>query len=127
MSELDDLLAPRPKPSTVGTLVYILFGLIVWAVQLTLVYGGHTLVCRLGWSPAWADAMVVGVSVVPAVAVVAVLAAPAPVARRLGLHPGMDDRRVYDRFARAVAALATVAILWTGATALVVSACTQGR
>jgi hypothetical protein len=39
----------------------------------------------------------------------------------------MDDRRVYDRFARAVAVLATVAILWTGATALLVTACTQGR
>jgi hypothetical protein len=127
MSDLDDLLAPRPKPSTLGTLVYILFGLIAWAVQLTLVYAGHTLACRLGWQAATADALVLGVSVVPAVAVVAFLAAPAPFARWLGLHPGMDDRRVYDRFARAVAVLATVAILWTGATALLVTACTQGR
>jgi hypothetical protein len=127
MSDLDDLLAPRPKPSTLGTLVYILFGLIVWAAQLTLVYLGHTLACRLGWPLQAADVLVLGGSIALAAIVIAFLAAPAPVARRLGLPPGMEDRRVYDRFARAIALLAAVAILWTGATALLVAACTQGR
>ncbi|MEX0405587.1 hypothetical protein ABGN05_07945 [Aquibium sp. LZ166] len=127
MDRLDELLTPNPKPSTVGTLVYILFGPILWALQFTLIYGGHTLACSQGATPAAGEWLVYAASIVPAVIVLVFLVVQTPFARILGLTRAMEDRRAYDRIAWAVALLSEFAIVWTGATALVVAACTQGR
>ena len=127
MDRLDELLTPKPKPSTVGTLVYILFGLIMWALQFTVLYGGHTLVCSQGGTPATGDWLVYSASIVPGAIVLAFLVAQSAFARVLGLTGDMEDRRIYDRFAWFVALLSWFAIIWTGSTALVLMACTQGR
>lgn len=127
MSDLQDLLRPRPKPSTPGTLIYLLFGPILWAIQLTVVYGGHTLVCSQGGTAAAAHSMTLVVSAVIGIADLAFLLAPGAFARGLGLTRDMDARRAYERVAWVGGALALVAIVWTGTTVLVVDACLQGR
>jgi hypothetical protein len=127
MSDLENLLRPRPEPSTLGTLAYLLLGPLAWALQLTLVYAGHTLVCSQGGSAALGDGLVIVVSAVLAVLVGSFLLFPLAVARVLGLTREMDARAAYDRIARVAGVLALVAIVWTGATAVLVEACAQGR
>ena len=48
MTELNNLICKKHLASAVGTLTYILVGPLLWAIQLTTVYGGHTLVCTDG-------------------------------------------------------------------------------
>ncbi|MDN2580914.1 hypothetical protein [Aquibium sp. ELW1220] len=127
MSDLENLLRPRPEPSTLGTLTYLLLGPLAWALQLTLVYAGHTLVCSQGGSAALGDGLVIVVSAVLAVLVGSFLLFPLAVARVLGLTREMDARAAYDRIARVAGVLALVAIVWTGTTAVLVEACAQGR
>ncbi|WP_187972819.1 hypothetical protein [Aquibium microcysteis] len=127
MSDLEKLLRPRPTPSTLGTLAYLLLGPLAWAMQLTLLYAGHTLFCSQGGSAALGDGLVIGVSAVLALLVGGFLLVPSAVARRLGLTREMDARAAYDRIAWMAGLLALVAILWTGTTAVLVEACVQGR
>ncbi len=127
MDRLDELLTPNPKPSTVGTLVYILFGPILWALQLAVIYGGHTLACSQGGTPATGEWLVYAASIVPGVVVLAFLVVQSPFARMMGLTRAMEDRKAYDRIAWVTALLSEFGIVWSGVTALVVTACTQGR
>jgi len=127
MSELDDLLRPRPSPSVLGTLAYLLFGPIVWAVQFTVVYASHTLVCSQDGSALLGDGIVIGSSVASAAAIVVFLLLPEAFARGLGLTRGMDARPAYLRIARIGAVLGLVAVTWIGTTALIVDACAQAR
>jgi len=127
MSDLENLLRPRPEPSTLGTLAYLLLGPLAWAMQLTILYAGHTLFCSQGGAPALGDGLVVGVSAVLALLVGGFLLFPLAVARILGLTREMDARAAYDRIARIAGILALVAIVWTGTTAVLVEACAQGR
>ncbi len=76
------------RASIVGTLAYMLFGPLTWAVQLTLVYGGHTLTCATGGGAALADWIVIAVSLVAALVVVVFLLMQDSMADVLGLAAG---------------------------------------
>lgn len=127
MDELDKLLEPSRNPSTAGTLAYLLFGLLVWSLQLVFVYGGHTLVCALGAPHEHASWLVIAATLACIAALAVFLLQQNAVARWIGLVPRMRERAGLDRIAQLVAVLAGAAVLWTGATALLVSSCVQGR
>lgn len=127
MSRTEDIVAEKSGPSTVGTLLYILAGLLAWALQFTAVYGGHTLVCALGASPALASAMVIVVTAATAVALALFLLMQDRSAWFFGLHEDTAGRASYDTISRLVGFLSLVAILWTGATVFVLNSCIQGR
>lgn len=118
---------PIPQPSTTGTLFYLLFGLIVWAAQLTLLYGAHTLVCALGASTAINTVIVGSVTIIAAAALLLLLLFQNRAARICGLPPRAEDRGTYDAITRTVCLLSLIAVFWTGMTAVIIEACAQGR
>lgn len=127
MSELEELVHKSRLAPAVGTLTYILFGPLLWSLQLTMVYGGHTLICTGGMPDAFGRLLVLAVSIALALVLVAFLFAHGAAARMFGLSGDTSGRLTYDRLSRLISYLALIAILWTGATALVVTACVQGR
>lgn len=84
MSERENRLRPGPRPSVPGTLACLLFGPILWAVQFTVVYASHTLVCSQGGSAPAGHGIVIGTSVALAAAIIAFLLLPERFARGLG-------------------------------------------
>lgn len=107
----------------------MLAGLIVWAIQFTLVYGVTSTLCARGW----ASAQFGGVGVVP-VAILAVtglsLAAVLAFllyALKLRSAWQANDGSGSDRFMYSAAALVSglslISIAWTGLPALILPAC----
>jgi hypothetical protein len=127
MSDPNRLLRETASPSTVGTLTYIMFGLLLWVLQLTVIYGGHVLVCSRSAPAELAGWIVYGATAVAALLLLGFVVWQSRAARLLGLTSAMADRRTYDRIALMIGALSGIAILWTGATAIVVTACEQAR
>lgn len=115
------------EPSTAGTLVFLMFGPLVWAGHLTLVYGGHTLVCLRGGMADAAGMYVLAVTVVAVLIVCSFIFQLERWARAMGLLTGEDANRTTHRIARLLAILSLIAVLWSGATVGLVSACVQGR
>ena len=114
------------EPSTLGTLAFILWGLIGWGLQFTAVYVGHTWLCAIGAST---GATGVAVAILTALAIAAILPvaiSPGWAAALIGLRPEKDTLHLIH-IARAVALLSIVASLWTGGVALFVNACELGR
>jgi hypothetical protein len=127
MTELKELVQRQHQASAVGTLTYILFGLILWGLQLSAVYGGHTLICTSGLAGSLSQVMVLAVTAVAALVLFAFLIGQHAAARLFGLRDDTAGRRTYDRLSRIIGMLAMVAIIWTGGTALVVASCLQAR
>lgn len=123
MSERQQEVSGGARPSTVGTLVYMLFGLIVWAVQFTTIYMTHTLVCTVGAPGAIASTLVVVVSAATAIGLVFALVRTDKLAVALGVNADAAGRTTYDGVFRILAILSVIAIVWTAATAFVVMAC----
>ena len=118
----------RPhEPSTIGTLAFLLWGPIVWGLQFTAIYLGHTWLCALGASPGTTTALAAIVTAVAVAAILPVAWAPARPAALAGLDRRDDDPRHLILVARAVALLSIIAALWTGAAAIVVEACELAR
>lgn len=116
----------RAPPSTLGTLVYILWGPIGWGGQLTLVYVGHTVFCALGATPL-VDVLI-GLATAFAMASIApIILAPTWPGALVRLHPQDADAGSLMVIARWLAVLASLAVLWTGATLLLVDACMFAR
>lgn len=117
----------RREPSTIGTLVFVMWGLIVWGVQFTAIYLGHTWFCALGASPAATTALAAILTAVAAAAILPVAWAPSRPAALVGLDRPDDDQRHLLLIARVVALLSIIAALWTGATAIAIGACELAR
>lgn len=117
---------PRNRPSTLGTLVFIMWGLIGWGGQLTAIYIGHTWACALSL-PANATDMLAAVLTAGAfAAVLPVAVIPARIARLPRL--GSDDNGFHVAWiSRVIALLSLVAIVWTGMTALFIESCLLSR
>ncbi|MCT7373986.1 hypothetical protein [Chelativorans salis] len=127
MNRHDDFFPLGPKPSTTGTIFYLLFGPLLWAGQLTVAYGGHTLACVRGSSPELADAIVIVVTALALVALTGFLIWQDRCARALG-QPALPARdRATDSMARLLVVLSLPAVLWGGATVGLVAACVAGR
>lgn len=127
MTSLDDLRNPDTGPSVVAVLTYMMMGLGIWALHLTLVYGAHTLICALGGS-AWASSMfIAAATVIAAAPLLLALLNQRRLARLLGLSDTLAGRRTYDAISRFINILSVAGILWAGATVAIVSSCAQGR
>lgn len=113
------------EPSTVGTLVFLMWGLIVWGLQFTALYLSHTWFCALGERAAATGILTAVLTVAAIVAILPALLAPARVGKLVGLRE--DDSPHLLLIARAVALLSTVAAIWTGATVIIVPACALAR
>lgn len=117
----------RREPSTIGTLVFLLWGLIVWGLQFTAIYLGHTWFCALGAAPAATIALAAILTAAAAAAILPVAWAPSRPAALVGLDRPDDDLRHLLLIARTVALLSIVAAVWTGAAAIAVGACELAR
>ena len=113
-------------PSTVGTLAYILSGPLVWALHLTVIYGGHTLACNqegAGGTTAW----LVIAATVTSLCILLPVAFSQRIASLFGVVEKTTDRPEYQALARSLAGLSAIAVIWSGAAVAFVTACTQVR
>lgn len=115
----------------VWALFYILLGPIVWALHLTLVYLGHTLLCALGVSSGALAPVVVSFSVIIITAIALIVLAVAVIgakSRERALNdcgsPGMFFR---NRVMMALALLSGFGVAWEGAGALIIEPCLMLR
>lgn len=117
-----------PVSSALGTLIFLMWGLIVWGLQFTAVYVGHTWLCAMGAAPVLADLLVAALTVLAIAVILPVAIAPAQMAGLAGYRAGdLDDARSLFLIARAIALLSLVAAVWTGATAIFIQACELAR
>ena len=127
MNERGDPVPPKDQAPAVGTLVYILFGPLLWGLQLAAIYAGHTLMCAVGLPGGVTRVMVLAVTAVVALVLLAFLIRQRFAARFFGLLDHTAGRRTYDSVSRTIGILALIAIAWAGGTVLVVASCVQAR
>lgn len=114
--------------SALGTLVFLLWGLIAWGLQFTAVYVGHTWLCAMGAAPALGDLMVAALTALAIAAILPVAVAPSRMAGLAGFRiTDLEDARSLFLIARAIALLSLLAAAWTGVTAAFVQACELAR
>ena len=122
-----DIPAPRRDPSTIATMLFLLWGLIVWGLQFSLVYVGHTFLCALGGQE-HTSSILVGTATVFSVALIApIVITPVQVSRLTGLERQRPDTNAIITIARLIGALSLIAAIWTGSAALIVQACVSLR
>ncbi|MBP7338965.1 hypothetical protein [Niveispirillum sp.] len=114
-------------PSITRTLLFLLWGPIVWGVQFTLSYGGHTLLCAQGASPVASQWGLAGLALLALIAIAPVAFRSGAVAARLGVLPTGGEGGFVVLVARLAAILSLIAVPWTAAGALMLQACIQGR
>lgn len=108
-------------------MLFLLWGLIVWGLQFSLVYVGHTFLCGLGGQE-HASSILVGTATVFSVALIApIVIAPVQVSRLTGLERQRPDTNAIITIARLIGALSLIAAIWTGSAALIVQACVSLR
>ncbi len=114
------------KPSVVGTLTYVLFGLIVWAIHFTALYAGHTIVCSQDFPPAIFGWFAFTATIVALGALGAFVIWRRTIITAIHLE-GFPDLPVLNRLAWLSIVLSAVAMLWGGTTALLIAGCVLGR
>lgn len=116
-----------PVASSLGTLLFIAFGVVLWAAQFSVAYAINTFACVVGQSPSLSVAVVAAATIVAlgTIAVYVLCTERAAVLFGLPLETARRDGLI--KTGRLVALLATLAILWTGISIAFVSACMQGR
>jgi hypothetical protein len=102
--------------------LWLLFGPAVWAVHFTLLYGAHTLLCALaGGAATRVVPLVVITATAAALAILTVPLVRAPTSYR---RPPPDPVSAFIRSTTVwLLVLSVIAVLWAGATALIVTAC----
>lgn len=118
---------------TIGTLIYLLIGPLLWAAHLTVVYGSQSSLCAfdLGEATNGSNGLATALVVVATLLCIGLIALvvwrPHPV---LGwLAPGEPplDRPFLTWVMRALSALAALAILYAGVASVILPACAQLR
>jgi hypothetical protein len=120
---------PRTGPrhgKAVATLLYLLFGPLVWAAHLTIGYGAHTLACAKGGGPALA-AWIVSAATAVGVAILIGAMVYAVGRRRAAQAADEPVRRFEHDVMGLLALLSTAGVVWGGATVLFVSPCMMLR
>jgi hypothetical protein len=115
------------KRSGIGTVVYMVLGLIIWAAHLTVIYASQSALCARGI--AGMVPYVVAAATVVALAVLATLVAmPRRFAALIGAANWEEaQQRFCDRLAVALAGLSLFAVAAEGAAILFVSTCATLR
>ena len=116
-----------PTSSPIGTLVFLLWGMIVWGLQFTAAYVGHTFLCRIGAGDAATDVLVAALTIAALAALAAVGLLPERAARFAGIRLRDEDRRPLVTISRVIVGLATVAAVWTASGIVFLDACAPGR
>ena len=108
-------------------ILYMLFGPIVWAGHLTLIYGAHTLICaRSPDGPAWAATIVYSITAVGLAILVAAMALA--VSRRRAAHAASDTVQQFEHDVMGLMTLLSIfGVAWSGLTAVFITACTSLR
>ncbi len=118
----------EPRPA-VRTLLYLLFGPIVWAAHLTVIYGAQSVVCALSTSPPRTGASIDSVHTIVLIATIAALSALAAGWLRLGnpggsMSEGIEDRNHFlESVMHVLVGLSALGVLGAGAAALVLPSC----
>lgn len=129
MTKAGDFFRSGPEPSTAGTLLYVMFGLIVWAGQFTIVYAGHTLACALALAPPFVDILIIAVTLAALAAIATFLIWPRRMARLFRIRAdalGQTGDAILH-IARAIAILSAIAVTWSGGALAFVSVCALSR
>ncbi len=113
----------RQNSSTLGTMIFILWGVIVWFLHLSAIYLAHTLLCALETRPTLIMTVIVWATVVALAAIAPIIIAPQRVANLTRLPRSNADGHHVVSIARFVAVLSLVAVLWSGATMVFVDSC----
>lgn len=117
---------PRTGPrygTAIAALVYMLFGPLIWAGHLTLVYGAHTLICARNLGPGWASTVVYGVTAL-GLGILFAAMAYAVSRRRAADAAGETVFRFEHDIMGLMALLSAVGVAWGGLTAVFIGACT---
>lgn len=123
----------RPIASAIGTMLFVLYGPLLWALHFLVVYGGHASLCAVG-----VEAGVVGLPLPLALVWAATLLALAGIAAGLvwprqvqGFLHAVSlveiDNRLLVRIMRLLALLSFLAVVFAGLASLIVPYCAQLR
>jgi hypothetical protein len=105
---------------------YLLFGPIVWAAHLGVVYAGQSLLCAKAGAPGYGVVQIAIGGVTTAAVLALLLAILAPVRLRTTLRAsGWDDadQRLLDGAMRLLSILSLFGVLWAGVFTLPLDAC----
>lgn len=116
-----------PTSSSIGTLIFLLWGLIGWGLQFTASYVGHTWLCAIGAPLGASHVLVAVLGVIAVVVILPVALVPGRVAPLARVRAEGADGRHLETIARVIAALSVVAAIWTAAAAFTLQACALGR
>jgi hypothetical protein len=111
----------------VGTLVFLLWGLIMWGSQFTASYSLHTLFCRLHIPDGIGDFTIGLLAAFAVAAIVPAVVASKHLSKMLRVRVKGEDRQVLIKIGQLIAGLSLVASVWTAAGLIFVEACAQGR
>lgn len=123
----------RPVASAVGTMLFVLYGPLIWALHFLVVYGGHASLCAVG-----VEAGIMGQPVQLVLVWTATLLALAAIAAGLfwprqvqGVLHAVSlveiDNRLLVRIMRLLALLSFLAVVFAGLASLIVPFCAQLR
>ena len=121
-------------PAVVPSLLYLLFGPIVWAIHLLIVYGAHTVLCAKGLGAVRmvgmnVPALVILLATTVALAVL-LIALLAPYVGRYRSRVSSQTRSFLsfrDGVMRSLTVLSIVGIVWAGWVSLIVAPCLAMR
>ncbi len=113
----------------IGTLVFILVGPILWAADLTTIYGAQSALCAFGVLPQAAVGwLVIAKSVLLMLAAVLALAMPRPLFKVLvGAQPPSEQWEFLQGVMRVLGALSVLAMLYFTLAATLLPACSNLR
>lgn len=117
----------RREPSTVGTILFVLWGPLVWGLQFTAVYVGHTWICATGMGASASDVLVATATAIAVALIAPVIVMPERVGRLARLDAGEPNAAYLAAIARLLAMLSLFAALWVGAVAFFIQACALAR
>ena len=119
---MDDRNSPRQM---IGTLVFLIAGPILWAVDLTVIYGAQSSLCAFGALPSSLIGIMVGsASVVLALVAAGISIWPRPAFTVLtGTAPPGEQWSFLRGATRILAALSALAMLYFAAAAMLLPAC----
>jgi hypothetical protein len=112
----------------IAAVLSLTFGLLIWALHLTLVYGVHTVACARDFTAVWfpgASFPVLAIVVITVLAMIAIAAGSWRFTRgaERGTAAAQQERQFEIKVIKWVAWLASIGVFWAGIAALIVSPC----
>lgn len=117
----------RVGRSTAATVVFILFGPIVWALHLLVIYGSQSVLCARGGTASIST--IIGVATLVSIAALCTAAmAPGALAGALRVGPGPGSQQAFiNGVAVTLAILSLFGVVWAAATIFILPSCLSLR